>query len=120
MTSPAQALMQSWLEMTCEESEAIERNDWDQLGDIQRRKAALKSALIDATAGEGQPSDSGWSELIGQSMEMERTNLEKLTNRLNGLREQLGLLDTSTRNLRRIQRSYAHRPGGRGGLLGLA
>lgn len=108
-----QQICDRWLDLTLAEGRAIEDSQWDRLSDLQREKACLKGLWLAMDVPRShRPAVPGLGERLTELMRLERQNLSTLERRMTALRQDLDRLDESSRNLRRIQRSYAARPPG--------
>jgi hypothetical protein len=105
-------ILQQWLQLTREESAAIQSARWPALTRIQARKAALREALPaaarrsaqeDAAAG---PARKSFRAEVGRITSLLTRNSETLAAQLRQVRARQELLDQAKRNLRKIQRSY--------------
>jgi len=110
-TDPAE-LMQQWLQLTREESAAIQSALWPEVRRIQARKAALRESLTAAARQPGQKDGTvrhtlkPFSAEAGRISSLLTRSSETLAAELRRLQFRQESLDQARRNLRKIQRSY--------------
>jgi hypothetical protein len=115
MTPPEQTarLLQQWLQMTRQESQAIQTGAWTKLHEIQSRKAALRQPLRQASrqCGIGRASVPAaahpFRAEIARLISLEAHNARLLALRLEKARGRQRQLERAAQNLRNIRRSYA-------------
>jgi hypothetical protein len=117
MTAPEQTarLLQQWLQMTREESQAIQAGAWTQLHEIQSRKAALRQPLRQAARPcfTGRPAVPSAADAlpfraeVARLIALEAHNARLLAVRRERARYRQLHLERAAQNLRNIRRSYA-------------
>lgn len=105
------ALLAQWLQLTREESAAIQSAAWPALKKIQARKAALQPPLAEAVTG---PIPADLRAQAGRIISLLTRNGLALAAQLRQARARQAAFDEVKRNLQRIRRSYTRaQPGGR-------
>jgi len=106
------AIYDSWEELTRQEGAAIQRNDWQRVSECQTAKKELQRRIIHLTDAARTEVDSGGFEqelrpIINRLIAMENSNVELLAEQRRTAELHKAELDQSSRNLRRMHKSYA-------------
>ena len=114
------ATYSSWEEWTRREGLAIEEGDWRRLNECQKAKGELQARILLLTqaanvefveaAHDAKELERNLSPIIHSLIELERRNAERLADRRRAAGSQLAELDNTSRNLRRVQKSYVQPP----------
>ncbi|MBM3847906.1 MAG: flagellar protein FliT [Verrucomicrobia bacterium] len=96
-----------WLSLTHAETEAIHRNSWNALEQLQATKRQLMEKLNSASpeAAPGAP-QSQIRELVERISGHERSNQQLLAGRINEVRREIGAMGASVQNLKQVQAAY--------------
>jgi hypothetical protein len=109
------AILKQWLEMTLEESQAIQSGDIFTLREIQKSKEKLREPLGEAVTlwrrespeeAHAQP----FREEVNHLLALETRHSELLAARKRNAHEKKALLEQALFNLRRVRSSYAQGP----------
>jgi hypothetical protein len=113
---PLETLYQEWRALTEAESAAIAAAAWPRVADLQDAKARLQPAILKVNAelepsASGRPEDVAWREplkrMLADLIDLEEHNQASVARQLAALRQERQARDLSSRNLRRLQHSYA-------------
>lgn len=99
------SLLDQWFELTQAEGTAIQNADWEQVQQAQAGKARLHHFLSEQRArlGDIHP----FASRIARLISLESRNEELLAAQMRRWHSEKEQLEQGTKNLRRIQRSYA-------------
>jgi hypothetical protein len=108
-------ILKQWLEMTLEESQAIENGDIFALREIQKSKATLREPLGEAVTLWRKESPEEYNtqpfrEEVKHLLALETRHSELLAARKRNAHEKKALLEQALFNLRRVRSSYAQGP----------
>ncbi len=112
-------ILEQWLRLTREESAAIQAAAWPSIRRIQARKAALREAFTqaarkfseeEAMAGAGNPAPNPFRAEVGRLITLLTRNGAALAAQLGRARASREVLEQTSRNLQKIQRSYVRPP----------
>jgi hypothetical protein len=108
---------ESWEQLTHHESAAISRADWPGVSECQKNKQELQRSIIhltDAARAESDEAgvdkkrfDTDLRQIVNRLIALENNNSELISERRQTAELQRAELDQTSRNLRRMQKSYA-------------
>ncbi len=106
-------ILEQWLQLTKEESAAIQSSGWLEFQRIKARKAVLRPALAQALqqcAADGEAVAGSVRTQVGRIISLLTRNGAALSARRRRLQERQQALEQAARNLERIRRSYNRPP----------